>query len=104
MSQGNEVTPGGTRAALCPKCQSPRLMTGVRVADRGEGNWTGELALEVDERPEAFIFKGTHKYPTTATVCGDCGFTELYVRNPAGLLRLYEAQRREARGTGGARD
>ena len=98
----SDATPGAT-TTRCPKCHSGRVMTGLRVADWGEGNWTGDLSLEVDERPEALIFKGTHKYPLTASVCGDCGFTELYVRNPAGLLDLYETRRRKGSGAGGVR-
>jgi predicted nucleic-acid-binding Zn-ribbon protein len=94
---------GRALTSHCPKCHSTRLAAGVRVAERSPSNLTGLLSLEVDERPEALVFKKTHRYPLTATVCGDCGFTELYINDPAGLMSAREAgqQAGGAGGTGG---
>ncbi len=77
-----------------PKCDSTRLATDIRVGDLGDGNYSRELSLEIQERPEALIFKRTQRYPLKATVCGDCGFTEFYASYPADLLKVHEEQKR----------
>jgi hypothetical protein len=84
------------RPSACPRCQSPDLIPHVRVVDR---SWrmsfsaTVEydlgLQAEVDEDPDALAFKGTHTGTLTASICGRCGYAELYVSNPAELLAAY---------------
>ena len=86
--------PETTPTPRCPKCDSTRLATEVRIADLGDGNFSRELSLEVQERPEALFFKRTRRYPMKATVCGDCGFTEFYVSYPDELLKVHQEQRR----------
>jgi rRNA maturation protein Nop10 len=41
------------------------------------------------ENPGALLFKGTHSGTLSASICGQCGYTELYVSNPAELLAAY---------------
>ena len=77
-------------SSRCAKCGSTRLVPGVRVADRGDGNFSYDLSLEMYEHPQALFFKGTRRSVLTATVCGDCGFTEFFVKNPALLLEMYQ--------------
>ena len=47
------------------------------------------LEVEVYENPAALLFKGTHAGTLTASICGRCGYAELYVSNPAELLAAY---------------
>jgi ribosomal protein S27AE len=47
------------------------------------------LKVEVVENPEAWISKGVHESILTSTICGKCGFVELYAKNPAELLKAY---------------
>ena len=79
---------------ICPKCKSTQVIKHVRLVDRGHGDSRKDLSVEIYEKPEALIFKGTHKGPLNAWVCGSCGFTELYVANAEELWRVYESLRR----------
>ena len=57
----------------CLQCQSERIIEKVRVVDKGEGNWKGDLTLEVYENPDAWVFKGPKEGKVHANVCVDCG-------------------------------
>lgn len=70
----------------CLKCGSDAMVPEVRVVDRGDANstrLTTELGLAT--KPDAVLFKGEVRFETVARVCGDCGFVELYAREPHAL-------------------
>jgi hypothetical protein len=48
-----------------------------------------ELSVDVQENPNAMLFKGTHTGVLLASICGRCGHAELYVTNPDELLAAY---------------
>ena len=77
-----------TKPLLCGHCGSDEVIPRVRVVDRGEGNGTYDLQVEVQLRPEAKIFKQAKRSNLYATMCGRCGFTELFADLPR---TLYEA-------------
>ena len=78
-------------ANTCPKCSSKKIVPRVRVMDRGHYSGdAGDLALVIYENPEALIFKGTHEGALYAQVCGECGYTELYLDNPQELYSKYK--------------
>lgn len=62
----------------CAKCGSNHLMPNLKIPDSGGGvlrviagmNWAG------------FV---TGSSTITATVCGECGYTELYTKDPQAL-------------------
>ena len=55
--------------------------------DRGHGSAdSGNLSAVVYGNPEAWVFKGKVRVELSACVCGNCGFTELYAVDPAGML------------------
>lgn len=58
--------------------------------DRGHYSGdAGDLNLVVYANPDAMIFKGGLNSSLYARVCGDCGYTELFVENPAELYDVY---------------
>jgi hypothetical protein len=77
-------------ALCCPKCSSHDVIPGVRIVDRGDGNARRDLQVEVYESPDALIFKGTHQGTLTASICGKCGYAELYVSNAEELFDVYK--------------
>ena len=80
----------------CPKCQSPEIIPKVRIVDFAHGEMDKRsLKVEVEENPAAWVFKGIHRGTLTATICGACGFAELYVSNPQELLEAYRRQQAE---------
>jgi hypothetical protein len=81
---------------VCPRCKSRDIIPGVRVVDRSGqlGTVKNNLEVEVCESPDALIFKGAHSGTLTASVCGKCGYTELYVSNAAELLETYQKSKR----------
>ena len=80
---------------VCPKCGSHDLIPDVRIVDRGDGNVRRDLQVEVYESPDALIFKGTHAGSLSVSICGQCGYAELYVSNSAELLEVYRQNKTE---------
>jgi hypothetical protein len=51
-----------------------------------------QVYVEIDERPDALVFKGRHRASLRARVCGKCGFAKLFVHKPEELLAAYRSQ------------
>lgn len=83
---------------VCIKCQSKNIIPGVRVVDEidTEGVGSGELSVLVDENPSAWFFQGEHRGVLSARICGECGYTELYVSNPKELLAAYRTSQEDS--------
>ena len=75
----------------CSKCHSEKLIPHAKVLDTGQGA-IGHLQVLVGcSNPQALIFKGRIMAKLWATICGECGHTELAVENPAALYAQYLA-------------
>lgn len=73
----------------CPKCNSNDIITGARVFTNTTSAFNDNLQVEVCKNPNAFIFKGYSYRELTASICGQCGYTEMYVNNPKKLFDDY---------------
>jgi hypothetical protein len=51
-----------------------------------------QVFIVIDERPNALVFKGRHRAPLAARVCGKCGSAKLFVHNPEEVLAAYRSQ------------
>jgi predicted nucleic-acid-binding Zn-ribbon protein len=81
----------------CPKCGSEDMIPQVRIVGFAHGDFDKpSLKAEIVENPEAWVFKGIHQGVLTATICGQCGFAELYVKNPQELLEVYGRKQSQA--------
>ena len=88
-----EVTPerAGSREercvkdGTCPKCESTDVIPNLKVVDQGGAFITGLKAV-VEAAPHALLFKGRTSAELRTWVCGKCGYSELYARNPGRLL------------------
>ena len=75
----------------CLQCGSSDIVQDVHVADHGDAGIVGDLAFEVHEAPEAWIFKGTHRAVLRGTVCTDCGYVMFSVSvSDARKLKKYK--------------
>ena len=74
-----EITP------RCLKCGSDAMVPGARMIDRGDGNTRQVAQVGVATKPDAIVFKGEVRSEVSASVCGDCGFVELYADDPHAL-------------------
>ncbi len=73
----------------CSKCGSSKTIPMASVVDQGD-NSDGSLKACVGyTNPEAWIFKGAVYARLKATICGECGFTELSVEDPAAVYETY---------------
>jgi predicted nucleic-acid-binding Zn-ribbon protein len=72
----------------CPNCGSRDIVSSVRVLDMGDG--VHMLSLLVEEKPHATILRGWRRFPLTASVCGNCGYTELRLTDPAGFREAHQ--------------
>jgi len=98
-ARGDDGRPAPPVRLACPKCRSLQVIAGVRVRDRGAD--FGDLEVVVYENPDALLLKGSHQGKLSATVCAQCGFTELYAANPRELWDAYQRSRAErAAGSG----
>lgn len=74
----------------CPKCGSADVIPNVSVLEHvGANTSTENVKAVVARNPDAWVFKGEARTSLKAWVCGSCGFTELYAKNPAALLAAY---------------
>lgn len=82
--------------STCPKCASEHIIRNLRIVDRtleeGWGATINDLKLEVLTKPNARIRKGAVGIPLSANVCGNCGYTELYVKDINKLLEALNTQ------------
>jgi ribosomal protein S27AE len=75
--------------STCPKCGSVRIIRNVQVIDRSDSG-TQSLSLRRGTRTLGGWLKLPRSFPLDAWTCGACGYTELYVREPADLLAADE--------------
>ena len=59
--------------------------------DQGQYSDGRLQALVGYTNPEAWVFKGSVYARLRATICGDCGYTELTAENPGALYDAYIA-------------
>jgi predicted nucleic-acid-binding Zn-ribbon protein len=79
----------------CAKCGSTKIVPRVRVIDRGHmGTDSGNVQVGAARRPHN-LFKLQEKADVFGRVCGDCGFTELYVEEAAAIYEAYLQGKRE---------
>jgi len=69
----------------CPRCGSGRIIRQVQIVDRSDSG-NQPLSVRRGTRTWAGWLKLPRSFPLDAWVCGGCGYTELYVREPAELL------------------
>lgn len=67
----------------CPNCRSGRIIPNADAVEQGD------LAIRIYERPGVSL-KGARHYALKAWVCADCGYTQLYVNQPAELAASYQ--------------
>lgn len=79
-----------THAHRCPKCASNHMADGAYVAD-AKGP---RVVVGVDRHPDRGALPQPMSTRIHASVCGSCGFVELYADQPAELWAAYEATER----------
>ena len=74
----------------CAKCGSPKIIPLVGIKDQGDHS-DGSLKTHAVgyTNPDAWIFKGAVAARLHATICGECGHTELTAENPAALYDAF---------------
>lgn len=73
----------------CPRCGSEKIIPNLRIHDRYIARHDDWIGIEILGKPEALIFKDTHKEFLRANVCGECGNVDLFVENPKRLWETY---------------
>jgi len=86
--------------STCPKCGSARIIRQVQVLDRSDSG-AQSLSLRRGTRALGGWLKLPRSFPLDAWTCGACGYTELYVREPAELVAADEAASGAPAGAGG---
>jgi hypothetical protein len=80
----------------CSKCDADSLMPHLRVLIRARGFAEGPL-VQAERNPQALIFRGGVTSSLEATVCGSCGYTELYATDRRRLWEAVEEGRSRAK-------
>jgi len=74
----------------CPNCDSSEIITDLKV--RGSGDLPAYVSISEPDppnKPFIWIPKSEQSF-FTASVCGDCGYTELHAINHKALLDGYK--------------
>ena len=75
--------------ASCSKCGSVKVVPRARLIDRGHfGADSGNIQVGAARRPQK-LFKLQEKVDVFARVCGECGFTELFVDDAPSVYEAY---------------
>lgn len=82
----------------CSECGSDKIIPSVWVVDHSPHTSDGmvhdnSLRVRIDGDPQAWILKETLYGELSADICGNCGRTNLYARNPRELYAKYLAAR-----------
>jgi hypothetical protein len=77
-------------SAKCPHCGSDKIIPNALISD------TQNIKAIVMADPQALIFKGWESTEITARVCGNCGFVQLFAKNPALLYSVYQQSLKNA--------
>jgi predicted nucleic-acid-binding Zn-ribbon protein len=86
-SREHSQRPAPARALLweaCPKCGSRSVLPGGELKPAAD---PGSLQVVFFKRPNQVFFPGPVRGDLRAYVCGDCGYTELYVQNPQAVAQ-----------------
>jgi len=74
----------------CSKCGSDKVVPRARVIDRGDHHSeSGNVRVGVARKPQALMFKGLERTDIWARVCGECGYTELFVEDARSIYQAY---------------
>lgn len=76
--------------ANCVKCGSDKIIPLVGIGDQGQHS-DGTLKTKAVgyTNPSAWVFKGPVTAKLYASICGECGHTELTAENPAALYEAF---------------
>ena len=80
----------------CMKCRSTRLIPLQGLVDQGQHSDGHLKAIVTYTRPGAWFRKGPIFAQLKATICGECGHTELTAVDPAALYRSWIEHRSKA--------
>jgi predicted nucleic-acid-binding Zn-ribbon protein len=78
--------PGIMKDGKCPKCGSSNVATGVD-ARAGWGSSATALFLATPKNPGSWFSTAVER-PVLASVCGECGYTEFYLKEPKEFVEL----------------
>jgi hypothetical protein len=81
----------------CMRCGSDKVIPDVPLFDTygDTGFRKNPLGVEVEGRPEAWVFKDSEAGTLVARVCGECGHTELHTTNFKALYEKYRQSRQQ---------
>ena len=71
----------------CPRCGSEKIIPNLLIQDSYQ--LMQKLEIAVESKPNALIFKQSHREALRANVCGECGNVGLSVENPKELWETY---------------
>jgi len=80
--------------AKCLKCGCSERLEGIRVVTGAES--FRDLKVEAYRNPGALVFKGAVSSVLQASICGGCGYTELYAAEPGALSDAVKEAARKA--------
>lgn len=72
----------------CKKCNSNKIIQGVKIIDYSHGNVKRNLSLEINKTKSLF-HKKYIKSEILSDICGNCGNVELNVNNFDKLWEIY---------------
>ena len=85
------------KGGICPKCDVekviPNMLVQAGVSLAGKSPETGRLQVRLEQPPDPKKWIQTarsEEWTFHAWVCGECGYTEFYADDPAGLYDAYK--------------
>ena len=84
-------------AETCARCGSDKIIDDARVEDRISMDRRVSLEVMIGYRDTGGLRnQKPERFPIRARICGNCGFTEMYVAEPEKMWRASQRVTRKA--------
>lgn len=77
------------KSGVCPKCQGGSILANISLLDTSTGG-SMDTQAAVNSSPSSIFFPEVVTSMIRAWVCESCGYTELYVAEPAKLGKAID--------------
>jgi hypothetical protein len=81
----------GETTRQCSVCGSSKVIPEVTINDKGFLA-TYDLAIEIQGKPDALVFREPRLGVLMAAICGECGHVDLTAKKPHLLWKTYRKQ------------
>ena len=74
----------------CQNCGCQKVIPDVEIIDRDGDSQDANLSVRIDRNPNAILMKGSEVVKLKASICGACGYVQMFAEDPMALWNAYQ--------------